>query len=770
MAETLVQATNVFHQTMEQAEGKQHALNYNLARNNLLLADMETREKYEQDTDWQTLDKRYSESYKSRSESIISSSNLSPYDRSLIESESAMIAAKGRIDMAARARAIEIDEGFTGMMRSVENLSQVAANESAGNRVRAVNSVLETIDSALEMGYFGLDSPETKAEALRDETTKNIARMSIGGMTNDEKLRHIGAVLGYRRGYGVGEYADIVAQAAQKYDIPPELIVAQMMKESSGDPNAKSGAFGDPTGLMQIGEAAAKDMGITDRTDPEQSILGGAQYDANMLKRFGGDKAKALAAYNMGPGKLEKIIEKHGDGWFAYINSTEFDPTRETAKYVEKLLPFWEGTAPPQEYLTATNTGQGPLTREEVLGGKGTGLVGDFLHTDELAKMYDEAYKENKEEQERIQSQAAVDKAYELFPEDHEKRIAFIEENYSGAIRKKAETDLDLKNNRMERAKEQKATDVYNNYVQTIAEFADGELDGEAVEQFSVDEIPQEHKDLMGAARLKALENEVINRARNIQHPAVTQYVEARDKNGKAITNVNDPNFVASLEGYLRLPDFGEGGKTSVDLLDDPMWKQAFDRQTYYALLEDQENLKKLESAKIAVPNVGPLVVDALRSVDWGGVTNKRAQNTMAARMEMRLRGDISRAQQAKVPPTKLTDSEIREILVGYMVEEAYYDETTAWVDWLNPDNLRQDFAFTAEQMKTAYLPIEDAKEQPYLGDDPAFKDLNMYEFLRELSKTLKGSPADDENIARAYWAYKRGLPDEEIESRLRGE
>jgi hypothetical protein len=764
MAETLVQATNVFHQTMEQAEGKQHALNYNLARNNLLLADMETREKYEQDTDWQTLDKRYSESYKSRSESIISSSNLSPYDRSLIESESAMIAAKGRIDMAARARAIEIDEGFTGMMRSVENLSQVAANESPGNRVRAVNSVLETIDSALEMGYFGLDSPETKAEALRDETTKNIARMSIGGMTNDEKLRHIGAVLGYRRGYGVdAEYAPLFMTAAQKYDLPADLLVAVGMQESSMNPNAVSpkGAVG----VMQLMPATAKNLGVTDRNDPAQSIDAGAGLLRFELDRYDGDKAKALAAYNAGGKKLNEWIAKHGENWLE-----ELPADHETKKYVNKLLPVWEGTAPPQEYLTATNTGLGPLTRDEVLGGKGTGLVGDFLHTDELAKMYDEAYKENKEEQERIQSQAAVDKAYELFPEDHEKRIAFIEENYSGAIRKKAETDLDLKNNRMERAKEQKATDVYNNYVQTIAEFADGELDGEAVEQFSVDEIPQEHKDLMGAARLKALENEVINRARNIQHPAVTQYVEARDKNGKAITNVNDPNFVASLEGYLRLPDFGEGGKTSVDLLDDPMWKQAFDRQTYYALLEDQENLKKLESAKIAVPNVGPLVVDALRSVDWGGVTNKRAQNTMAARMEMRLRGDISRAQQAKVPPTKLTDSEIREILVGYMVEEAYYDETTAWVDWLNPDNLRQDFAFTAEQMKTAYLPIEDAKEQPYLGDDPAFKDLNMYEFLRELSKTLKGSPADDENIARAYWAYKRGLPDEEIESRLRGE
>jgi soluble lytic murein transglycosylase-like protein len=58
---------------------------------------------------------------------------------------------------------------------------------------------------------------------------------------------------------------------------------------------------------MQLMPDTAREMGVTAPMDPEQSAMGGARYLALMLKRFGGDETKALAAYNAGPANVEKF-------------------------------------------------------------------------------------------------------------------------------------------------------------------------------------------------------------------------------------------------------------------------------------------------------------------------------------------------------------------------------------------------------------------------------------------------------------------------------
>lgn len=104
---------------------------------------------------------------------------------------------------------------------------------------------------------------------------------------------------------GSTQYDAQINAAAQKYGVSPDLVKAVMKQESGFNPNAvnkKSGA----AGLMQFMPATAKDMGITDRLDPAQSIDGGAKYLAQLSKRFGGDIDKTLAAYNWGMGNVEK--------------------------------------------------------------------------------------------------------------------------------------------------------------------------------------------------------------------------------------------------------------------------------------------------------------------------------------------------------------------------------------------------------------------------------------------------------------------------------
>lgn len=122
-----------------------------------------------------------------------------------------------------------------------------------------------------------------------------------------------------------GSYADMLAAAEKKYGLPTGLLYAQMMKESGGNPNARSGA--GAMGLMQLMPATAKSLGVSNPFDPSQSIEAGARYLAENLRKFG-SVDKALAAYNAGPGN----VKKYGG----------IPPFKETQNYVRDILSNWQ--------------------------------------------------------------------------------------------------------------------------------------------------------------------------------------------------------------------------------------------------------------------------------------------------------------------------------------------------------------------------------------------------------------------------------------------
>ena len=99
--------------------------------------------------------------------------------------------------------------------------------------------------------------------------------------------------------------AEITA-AAKKHGIDPALLAGLVKQESGFNPNAGSPA--GARGLAQLMPGTAAGLGVTDVLDPAQNLDGGAKYLRQQLDAFGGDVTRALAAYNAGPG----AVQRHG--------------------------------------------------------------------------------------------------------------------------------------------------------------------------------------------------------------------------------------------------------------------------------------------------------------------------------------------------------------------------------------------------------------------------------------------------------------------------
>ena len=99
-------------------------------------------------------------------------------------------------------------------------------------------------------------------------------------------------------------YRGQITAAAQRHGVDPALLAGLIRQESGFDPNAGSPAGAQ--GLTQLMPGTAAGLGVTDPFDPAQAIEGGAEYLAQQLRAFGGDTARALAAYNAGPGAVQR--------------------------------------------------------------------------------------------------------------------------------------------------------------------------------------------------------------------------------------------------------------------------------------------------------------------------------------------------------------------------------------------------------------------------------------------------------------------------------
>jgi hypothetical protein len=160
----------------------------------------------------------------------------------------------------------------------------------------------------------------------------------------------------------------LVQKTAEKHHVDPNLVRAVISTESNWNASAVSrkGALG----LMQLVPGTAQRLGVGNAFDPAQNVDAGVRYLGMLLERYNGDLNKALAAYNAGPGAVDRFggVPNFPEtrNYVQKVTATYYSPSLAAPSFAAPRLvaPSFVPQAPPPIYQRIEDDGRVVFTNE----------------------------------------------------------------------------------------------------------------------------------------------------------------------------------------------------------------------------------------------------------------------------------------------------------------------------------------------------------------------------------------------------------------------